>query len=167
MHTLSLKSHSEVARLASPRSTIMPKDQKKRGRWEEKKRKRQEEVVDVNLKCQKLHTTEEESKIFMADANKEFQSTPEDSVKPGTLSFYGLLDEQEQEYFKQTDSILELSQFEDAKERDLLLANVYEEASGKELKIASSQSCSRLMERLIFHSTPDQLKAIFQKFNGQ
>ena len=39
--------------------------------------------------------------------------------------------------------------------------------SGKELKLANSQSCSRLMERLILLSTPNQLKDLFQKFSGQ
>ena len=86
---------------------------------------------------------------------------------PAELPYYGLLGEDEQEYFKGADSILELNQFADAEERDLFLANVYKEANGKELKIANSQSCSRLMERLISLSTPDQLKALFQKFSGQ
>ncbi|KAL8680990.1 MAG: hypothetical protein Q9224_006896, partial [Gallowayella concinna] len=62
--------------------------------------------------------------------------------------------------------MLELNQFDNAQERDLFLANVYKEAHGKELKIANSQSCSRLMERLILMSTPDQLKALFERFKG-
>jgi nucleolar protein 9 len=44
---------------------------------------------------------------------------------------------------------------------------VYKEADGKELKIANSQSCSRLMERLILLSTPIQLKGLFKKFSSQ
>lgn len=63
--------------------------------------------------------------------------------------------------------MLELNQFGDAEERELFLANVYQEANGKELKIANSQSCSRLMERLILMSEHEQLKALFEKFKGQ
>lgn len=83
------------------------------------------------------------------------------------MPFYGLLGEDEQEYFKKADAMLELNQFADPEERNLFLGNVYKEARGKELKIANSQSCSRLMERLILLSTPDQLKSLFQKFSGQ
>ena len=82
-------------------------------------------------------------------------------------SFFGVLDEEEQEYFRRADDMLEANAFGDADERGLFLSNVYREAEGKELKIAQSQSCSRLMERLIQLSTPDQLKSLFQKFSGK
>ena len=78
-----------------------------------------------------------------------------------------MLDEEEQEYFKKADEMLELNSFAGPDERDLFLANVYREADGKELKLANSQSCSRLMERLIRLSSPQQLKKLFQKFNGK
>ena len=48
----------------------------------------------------------------------------------------------------------------------MFLANVWKEADGKELKIANSQT-SRLLERLILLSSPDQLKGLFQKFSGK
>jgi nucleolar protein 9 len=60
-----------------------------------------------------------------------------------------------------------MNSFEDAEQRQLFLANVWREAEGKELKIANSQSCSRLMERLIQLSTPAQLKGLFQRFYGK
>ncbi len=78
-----------------------------------------------------------------------------------------MLDDEEQEYFKRADSMLELNQFANQEERELFLANVYKEANGKELKIANSQSCSRLLERLIVMSKPVQMKALFQRFSGQ
>ena len=81
--------------------------------------------------------------------------------------FFGMLDDEEQEYFRKADEMLELNSFADPEERDLFLANVYREAEGKELKLANSQSCSRLMERLIQLSSPHQLKKLFQKFNGK
>jgi nucleolar protein 9 len=77
-----------------------------------------------------------------------------------------MLEDEEQEYFRQADELLELNNFPGPEERSLFLANVYREAEGKELKIACSQSCSRLMERLILLSTVEQKKKLFDKFSG-
>ena len=149
----------------------MPKEHRKRGRREEKKRKREAELEDGNVtsKRRKSEDAEEEVEIIVdgGDEAEAPQGYSENDDRPGNLPFYGLLDEDEQEYFKSADSMLELNQFADPEERSLFLANVYKEASGKELKIANSQSCSRLMERLILLSTPGQLKNLFQKFSGQ
>ena len=145
----------------------MPKEHRKRGRREEKKRKREEEEDQIApSKRQKSEDAEEEVGND-GDEAEPLEGYPEYASRPGDLPFYGLLDEDEQEYFKRADSMLELNQFADADERHLFLANVYKEASGKELKIANSQSCSRLMERLILLSTRGQLKNLFQKFSGQ
>ncbi|KAL8742641.1 MAG: hypothetical protein Q9190_004910 [Brigantiaea leucoxantha] len=146
----------------------MPKERKKRGRREEKKRKIEQEEQEkegAQLKRRRVDPRDESKHQGTGDsalhgANSYFQQGP------GELPFYGLLDDQEQEYFKRAESILELDQFENIEERDIFLANVYKEASGKELKIANSQSCSRLMERLIALSSPSQIKKLFQKFNG-
>ena len=147
----------------------MPKEHRKRGRREEKKRKREEIEYEGQAKRQKSQEAEEvEGAAENIDENGAGYEEPYTSdLGLGNLPYYGILDEEEQEYFKRADSMLELNQFADPEERDLFLANVYKEANGKELKIANSQSCSRLMERLISLSTPGQLKALFQKFSGQ
>ncbi|KAF4636137.1 hypothetical protein G7Y89_g1930 [Cudoniella acicularis] len=77
-----------------------------------------------------------------------------------------MLEDEEQEYFRKADELLELNDFPSDEERSLFLENVYREADGKELKIACSQSCSRLMERLILLSTVEQKKKLFEKFAG-
>ena len=148
----------------------MPKEHRKRGRREEKKRKREEEEGQTTAsKRQKSEDAEEDVEIIVDGGGGagHQEGFPDHAPQPGELPFYGLLGEDEQEYFKKADSMLELNQFADPEERSLFLANVYKEANGKELKIANSQSCSRLMERLILLSTPDQLKKLFQKFSGQ
>ena len=155
--------------IAKPRF-IMPKEHKKRGRREEKKRKREEDN-DNDLSSKKElkdedHNSEEVEIIVDGDAAVR-HSRLAVLEPPCETPFYGLLDEGEQEYFRRADEMLEVNQFADAEERNLFLTNVYREANGKELKIASSQSCSRLMERLILLSTPEQLKALFGKFSGQ
>lgn len=144
----------------------MPKEHKKRGRREEKKRKREQEE---EYHAAKRPRSDPESEIdIIVDNNPQ----PNDAdylsfAGPREIPFYGLLDEEEQEYFRRADTMLELNQFNDVEERQLFLANVYQEAAGKELKIANSQSCSRLMERLILMSTPEQLQALFHTFSGQ
>lgn len=80
--------------------------------------------------------------------------------------FFGMLAEQEQEYFRRADELLELNDFPSEEERRIFLQNVYKEARGKELKLASSQSCSRLMERLILLSSTKQKKRIYDAFAG-
>lgn len=148
----------------------MPKEHKKRGRREEKKRKREDDNESGLWSSKKLkdenHNAEEVEIIL--DGNDAARHSHLVLQEPlGETPFYGLLDEEEQEYFRRADEMLEVNQFADAEERNLFLTNVYREANGKELKIASSQSCSRLMERLILLSTPQQLKALFGKFSGQ
>ena len=145
----------------------MPKENKKRGRREENKRKREREQEEAEgpSKRQKSEDAQDEIKFYDQEDGQEDAYAPYSG--PGELPFYGSLGEDEQEYFKRADSMLELNQFADPEEGELFLANVYKEAKGKELKIANSQSCSRLMERLILLSTPSQLKMLFQTFSGQ
>ncbi|KAK3385068.1 armadillo-type protein [Podospora didyma] len=80
--------------------------------------------------------------------------------------FFGMLANEEQEYFRHADELLELNDFPTPEDRDMFLQNVYKEAVGKELKLASSQSCSRLMERLILLSSTRQKKHLFEAFAG-
>lgn len=145
----------------------MPKEHKKRGRREEEKRKRQEQDQVLPAKRQKWEELNDNDVV--ANRNNQDGATSDSNpvVVPGEIPFYGLLDEDEEEYFKRAGSMLELNQFANDEERRLFLNSVYKEARRKELKIASSQSCSRLMERLILMSTPDQLKDLFQIFSGQ
>lgn len=155
----------------------MPRENAKRGRRaEQKKRKSQDEDQDqdtngpVVAKRQKFEKAEEPD-FVPVETGELYHTAYVDQDAPlngvGEMPFYGMLDEQEQEYFRRADQILELNQFDDEEARSLFLENVYKEASGKELKIVNSQSCSRLMERLIILSTPSQLKRLFQRFSDQ
>lgn len=159
----------------------MPKEHKKRGRrMEGTKRKHEEAEEDQSLaqeiKRQKStdeHEIDHENELEnghdyvpLHDGQGEGDGM-DGAYPPIEKAFFGMLDEQEQEYFKNADDMLEMNSFEDAEQRDLFLANVWREAEGKELKIANSQSCSRLMERLIQLSTSSQLKSLFQHFYGK
>jgi len=139
----------------------MPKNHKHKGR-SEKKRKREH---DDDAASPKRHKNEDAPPV--EDAAFHHDHAVDVTRPEGGLTFYGMLDDDEQEYFKRADEMLELNQFDDPAARTLFLDSVYKEADGKELKIANSQSCSRLLERLIQLSSPEQLKALFQKFSGQ
>ena len=84
-----------------------------------------------------------------------------------SLPFYGLLDSNEQQYFREAYNTLKSNSFKDDEERQLFIDNVYTEVEGKELKLACSQSCSRMLEGLILASSPVQIKRIYGKFKGQ
>lgn len=139
----------------------MPKEHKKRGRREEQKKRKRDADDDASSKRPK----HEDSDLFHVQDSVQELANGQIS-RPNESPFYGMLDEQEQEYFKKADEMLELNQFESTEDRDIFLASVWKEADGKELKIANSQSL-RLLERLILLSSPDQLKSLFQKFSGQ
>ncbi|RMJ27432.1 hypothetical protein PHISP_01688 [Aspergillus sp. HF37] len=147
----------------------MPREKQKRGRRAEaktekdaSKRKRDETPEDADAKRIKPSPDNEPSQqadyIPLDEGQNEAPS--------GDMPFYGLLDTEEQEYFARANEVLELNQFEDAEERRLFVDSVYREASGKELKIACSQSCSRLMEKLIVMSDVRQIRRLFGKFIG-
>lgn len=147
----------------------MPKENKhSRGRREEKKTKRKRDAGDEaapESKRQKSQEPAEDIEVeFIGTDNAVPVADTEGEEGPSERPFYGMLEDQEQEYFRRADELLELNDFPSEEERSLFLANVYREAEGKELKIACSQSCSRLMERLILLSTVEQKKKLFQKF---
>jgi len=152
----------------------MPRENKKRGRRAEEKKRKLDTIDDEpqsRKKPRNDHEVEAEGANFMPVGELSYEYAEASELRPagpgGDQPFFGMLDEEEQEYFKRADDMLELNQFNEPEERSLFLANVYREAEGKELKIAHSQSCSRLMERLVLLSTPAQLKNLFQKFSGQ
>lgn len=98
---------------------------------------------------------------------------PDDLEQPDTDSeeseanhFFGILDREELEYFKQAESLLHADSFGSAEERDGFISGVADEMGGKELKLATSQVCSKLMERIILSGTEPQARQIFKAFNG-
>ena len=138
----------------------MPKEHKKRGRREDQKKRKRDH--DDELASKRLRKDD----VEQLQAENPLQHLVHDAPRPDAAPFYGMLDEQEQEYFKKADDMLELNQFESPEDRQIFLASVWNEADGKELKMATSQT-SRLLERLILLASEDQLKSLFQKFSGQ
>lgn len=80
--------------------------------------------------------------------------------------FFGLVDSNEIEYFKQAESTLNVNAFDSDEDRAGFIRSVLEESRGKELKLVTNQICSKLMERLVLFASDRQLKNIFHQFQG-
>lgn len=168
----------------------MPREHKKRGRRGEGSKKRKlEEQDDAETNLQIEPTTDGGSTNKRLKASDEavvdgedgeersYLPVPDESMEaaypnppasgPGETPFFGLLDDSEQEYFSRANEMLEANAFAEPGERDLFVENVWKEARGKELKIACSQSCSRLMERLIGLSDMGQVKDLWRGLAGK
>ncbi|KAF3920734.1 hypothetical protein AA313_de0208773 [Arthrobotrys entomopaga] len=146
----------------------MPKELKKRGRREAKRQKlSHSDSTPTKPTRESPQGLAISTQAFVAseDSTNNGQLPFESSIPPGT-TFYGLLDEQEQEYFRKADDMLEANQFNSDEEREMFIQNVLKETENKELKMACSQGCSRLLEKLLFLADPARLKLVFQKFHG-
>ncbi|KIV96380.1 hypothetical protein PV10_00261 [Exophiala mesophila] len=155
----------------------MPQEKKKRGRREEKKTKRkaedQPERPSKKSRSDDVYNPEnaEAPLTVSGDAGDDYigfdlQPAPGVHAPSFEPEFHGLLDPQEQEYYASVNSKMVADDFESDEDRALFIQAVYRETQGKELKVASSQSCSRYLEKIILRSTPSQLRRLFSKFLG-
>ncbi|KAF4988513.1 hypothetical protein F66182_16692, partial [Fusarium sp. NRRL 66182] len=153
----------------------MPREKQKRGRRaqeKENKRKLEDDHEEPALKRQRPTEDQPEPADYIplgsGEQNEHIEQYEQDApvTDQNDTPFYGLLDTEEQEYFSRAAEVLELNQFQTAEEQSIFVESVYEEAKGKELKIACSQSCSRLLEKIISLSSTDQLRRLFGKFLG-
>ncbi len=155
----------------------MPKPRTKRQAIrDERKQKRQDKAtaaVEVS-RSSKRQRLDQENDIARDEQVPQQVGIFEDGYEqeesggapPEDREFFGMLSDEEQEYFRSVDEQLDIDDFPSQEERDLYLAGVFTEAQGKELKLACSQSCSRLMERLILTSNTRQKKKLFEQFGG-
>lgn len=91
----------------------------------------------------------------------------EGSARSDTQAFFGLVDSAELTYFHQAEQTLGLDTFGSPEEREMFVQGVFEEARGKELKLATNQICSKLLERLIHCSSRDNVSQLAQAFQGR
>lgn len=98
--------------------------------------------------------------------DEQNQTTDESNKQQNTSTFFGLVDANEIDYFKQAEATLNINAFESPEEREGFIRSVLEEARGKELKLVTNQICSKLMERLILSATDRQLKNLFKAFSN-
>lgn len=88
----------------------MPNENKKRGRREDKKRKLE---ASDELQNRKRRKSEGETGAPPAQDQEQAEFRQYEDEHPHEQVFFGMLEEQEQEYFKRADEMLELNQFAD------------------------------------------------------
>lgn len=147
----------------------MPRELKQRGRRADKQRKEAEGNDARPAKRRKTTETDEgQSFTVSGDAGDDFisfgqEATEFDDDGSGT-TFYGLLTEEEAAYYANVNNKITANDFVDEEDRRMFLEAVYRESAGKEIKVASSQSCSRYLEKVIQLSSASQLKSLFEAF---
>lgn len=148
----------------------MPKPRTKRKEVREgRKRKHQDDAPEPPADEQEQGQDEEQAvkRPRLEDqADEFFFDTGRYSASAGEPQFFGMLTDEEQEYFRGTAEVLELNDFAAPEDRAIFVENVFKEAAGKEMKLACSQGCSRLMEKLILLSSANQKKRLFEAFAG-
>lgn len=133
----------------------MPQEVRKRGRRAEDARKKEKKAVE-----------DEERAKQQAFAEEIEQRRQERQEEQEQMAFYGLVNDEELEYFKQAESTLAVDAFGSPEERAGFVHSVFEEAQGRELKLMTNQICSKLIERLILLASDEQLCKFFKVFNG-
>lgn len=133
----------------------MPKEVRKRGRRAEEERKK--ERIEAE-------TAEAEAAAQAQQEYEERQAAKAEAA--AAMAFYGLVSDQESEYFKSAESTLAADAFGSPEERLGFVASVFEEARGKELKLMTNQICSKLVERLILLASDAQLSQFLRVFEG-
>ncbi|OAP65510.1 hypothetical protein AYL99_01482 [Fonsecaea erecta] len=147
----------------------MPREGKKRGRRQQEK---EGKSFTKRLKTQHTHDEEIPGEVVVeGDAGDDFISfdagRPQGIQEPQEeIEFHGLLTPEEQEYYANVNTKIVANDFESPEDRAVFLEAVHRETEGKEMKVASSQSCSRYLEKIIMLSTPEQLRHLFSKFLG-
>ena len=149
----------------------MPRELKQRGRRAEKQRK-EIEALDSRPAKRRKTTDAEDDRDFTVSGNAgdDFISFGQDQTETRAekdeteTTFYGLLTEEEMEYYANVNNKITANDFESNEDRSMFIEAVYRESAGKEIKVASSQSCSRYLEKVIQLSSASQLKSLFQAF---
>ncbi|KAK9471611.1 armadillo-type protein [Dipodascopsis tothii] len=152
----------------------MPKETKKRGRRAVKARQ-DEEAARQTEEAYKSGPAFFEDTTGDAAAGADAAETAygdgaDGTGEPGAAArqqaFYGLLDPTQLDYFRQADQQLAVPAFETDEEKDQFCNAVWAEMDRIELKVATDQAGSKLLERLITLAPSSRLRTVFGTFSG-
>ena len=140
---------------------------RKRSRYDDVRSHRRKERGDQARQNVKRRKVEDGSPVEdrQSFGDADFVSVENDDQRPvqGESDFYGFLTEAEQAYYATVNTKITANDFENDEDRTNFIKAVHHELHGNELKLASSQSCSRFLERIILVSMSEQLLALFGK----
>ena len=141
---------------------------RKRSKYDDVRDKRQKERGDEARQNVKRRKVEDQNPVDGGQnfGNADFislEGVTHEAPAKDESDFYGFLTEDEQAYYGTVNTKITANDFENDEDRENFIRAVHRESSGKELKLALSQSCSRYLERIIMVSTPEQVLALFEK----
>ncbi|ODQ56534.1 ARM repeat-containing protein [Saitoella complicata NRRL Y-17804] len=146
----------------------MPKERKQRGRRAEKKR--EEEDLGEDQYTEQVNEGRDNYEGYDNGYEGQEQRWPDREELPeGAVygqAFFGILDVDEEKYFKGIEDVLTANNFGDSEERQIFIDNVFEEIKGQELKLATSPTSSKLLEQLLANAPDSALKKFFEALNG-
>ncbi|CAM0141460.1 Nucleolar protein 9 [Umbelopsis sp. WA50703] len=155
----------------------MPRD-KRQGRTRGKKGKKekdQEEVNDTGFENADYNApmevdAQQDPNGYQQDPNG-FQQDSHNFERPRgydpSQAFYGFLDADVQQYFKNVEQTLDDPPFETGQDQQLFVANVYSEVESKELILATDHSCSMVLEKLLKISSDFELRVFMDRLTGR
>ncbi|KAK9453051.1 armadillo-type protein [Dipodascopsis uninucleata] len=137
----------------------MPKEKKKRGR------RLQEKPYSNPIE-------KEDPQVSVPEEfyNDEHLNYTDESAQHGIgqQAFYGLLEESQVEYFKQTENIIDSDSFGSKDEKSQLFEALWNEISGIELKVMTDPTGSRIFERLLHEADKSKILEVYEIFtNGR
>lgn len=150
-------------------------EKKARGRRNQQRRKKDEaisfdDIPDLEFidsaQPEENVQNEQNEKNERNDMDLDENEITTNAISEVAPAFFGLVDKIELDYFKQADSTLAANIFGSPEERVGFIRGVLEESKNKEMKLATNQTCSQLIERLIMVADDRQLHHIFRSFSG-
>lgn len=143
---------------------------RKRSKFDDVRSQRRKECGDEARQNVKRRRVEHQRHADGGQDSGDGDFTPLESGSQEPLAednseFYGFLTQDEQAYYATVNTKITANDFDNDEDRENFIKAVHRESSGKELKLASSQSCSRYLERIILVSTPEQLLALLEKLS--
>ncbi|RUO96305.1 armadillo-type protein [Jimgerdemannia flammicorona] len=151
----------------------MAKDKKRLGRSRGKRTKKSGDNPEEVAETQPPLKWELDAQPQQIGDNHEYRQYDGESTiqrppgyQPGQ-AFYGYVEPDIQQYFKNVEATLEEPKFETIEEQHLFIDNVYSEVENRELVLATDHGCSLVLEKLLRVSPDFELRVFFDKLNGR
>lgn len=114
-------------------------------------------MLDKRVRNRKHKRQKEEE-----DNQNEYSSLEKDNTQFN--KFFGDLDNDEIEYFKQLENKISLNDFVSDDEEKTFYSSIFEEIKDKELKLVTNRSTTKLIQKLIYISDKDKIKRFADVF---
>ncbi|GAB5586639.1 Nucleolar protein 9 [Umbelopsis nana] len=150
----------------------MPRDKRQgRTRGKRGKKEKNQEEEEVNeAGYEHSEVNEPVDPVAQQDPNG-YQQDSHNFERPRgydpSQAFFGFLDADVQQYFKNVEQTLDDPPFETTQDQQLFVSNVYSEVENKELVLATDHSCSMVLEKLLKISSDFEIRVFMDRLTGR